>query len=465
MNLATEHTELTEKKFNEPAILNSQVSNKKAKKQHLKILPILIFIITSQLFPINCKAEENKKVIAVVMDKEIFACDIEPNATIITEKQNQLAEKQFTHWLKQYKGALLTRFIIEPLLQQYADSNDFDPNQNELDECQKALIRIDTLANNQIQILSDIRKELEYPDIDEYWKKNVEHAVKSLERQIESLNSHKSAENEIRFWKLNKELYETYGGRVTRGKLAYIPFDGHKEFLTEQQKLGKFNLADENIAKLFWDYYAEYTGPFVDTEYNGPLFAGSKPWWLKYAPEDRYEEQLNFVNSTPEELIIYLLDRWRKMRIDEMKYPFVLFISKTHDEQGQRLRNKFAEQIMNELDEFKKIHHGLHDCCLLASFLGPLGAREQIVSLIKEEKMFSCHYGPELVISLGQCGTIEDVPFLIDCIEKESDGSDAVVNKSLKLITGVEMPLRGSHTDKEAWQKWWESQRNLRMKN
>jgi hypothetical protein len=118
---------------------------------------------------------------------------------------------------------------------------------------------------------------------------------------------------------------------------------------------------------------------------------------------------------------------------------------------------ELAEKIVEKIHDVQKDPmKSLHDCFIWASFLGPLQAREQTFLLLKESPEFSCHYGPELVISLSQCGTIEDLPALIDTIDKEGEACAGVVNKALEKIAGVKMPLteRGC-TDKVAWQNWW----------
>jgi hypothetical protein len=164
---------------------------------------------------------------------------------------------------------------------------------------------------------------------------------------------------------------------------------------------------------------------------------------------------------TPQQLVPYILNR--DFGPDGCRLAGEWFVWKTRDlPEKEKLRNELAGKIVEQIDIIiNDPNKSVHDVYYWAQLLGPLGAREQIIELLKIEQQFSCHYGPYLVISLGRCGKIDDVPFLIDCIDMESEASDAVVNKALKMLTGIEMPLKDNKTDKQAWQKWWNEYNNL----
>ena len=171
--------------------------------------------------------------------------------------------------------------------------------------------------------------------------------------------------------------------------------------------------------------------------------------------------EMKYADVEPDQLIPVILDRKNPEGPDELRLASAWFLWKTkNSEQGRELRMKLADEIVEEIHKVQEDpNKSLHDCYVWASLLGPLETREQTLLLLQESPRFSCHYGPELVESLSQCGTILDVQILIDTIDKESEGAGAVVNKALEKITGVKMPLKDRHyTDKIAWQKWWEKQ-------
>jgi hypothetical protein len=174
-----------------------------------------------------------------------------------------------------------------------------------------------------------------------------------------------------------------------------------------------------------------------------------------------------FKHFSPRELFPYVLGN-KSINVDgtigtdDCRVACAWFIWKTRNtEDGQTLRGTLADRIVEKVrDAQKDPSKSYHDCFIWAQFLGPLGAREQALLLLKESPpKWGCHPGPTFVEALAMCGTIEDVPALIDAIDKESEGSGPIINKTLYKLTGVYMPLneRG-YTDKAAWQKWWQQQ-------
>jgi hypothetical protein len=166
-----------------------------------------------------------------------------------------------------------------------------------------------------------------------------------------------------------------------------------------------------------------------------------------------------FHHLTPRRLFPYILNR----KSEDCRLACAWFIWKTRNiKDGQKLRSELADQIVEKVHKVEKNPMGrVHDCYIWAQFLGPLGARKQTLLLLRESKYLGCCYGPDLVESLGQCGTIEDVPALIDAIDKEYDGANGVVNKALQKLTGVKMPLKnGLFADKVAWQSWWKKNKD-----
>jgi HEAT repeat protein len=172
-----------------------------------------------------------------------------------------------------------------------------------------------------------------------------------------------------------------------------------------------------------------------------------------------------FKHFTPRELFPYVLGN-KSINVDgtigpdDCRVPCAWFIWKTRNaEDAQKLRGELADRIVEKVREAQKDpSQSYHRCFIWAEFLGPLAARKQALLLLKESPpKWGCHPGPTFVKALAICGTIEDVPALIDAIDKESDPARALVNRVLYKLTGVNMPLneRG-YTDKAAWKKWWQ---------
>ncbi len=61
----------------------------------------------------------------------------------------------------------------------------------------------------------------------------------------------------IRYWKINRELYQEYGGRIIYQQLGPEPLDAYHRFLLERQRAGAFKINDPAMAASFWRYFTE----------------------------------------------------------------------------------------------------------------------------------------------------------------------------------------------------------------
>ncbi len=165
-----------------------------------------------------------------------------------------------------------------------------------------------------------------------------------------------------------------------------------------------------------------------------------------------------YLDLTPKQLIPHVLDLYGPDGPDGSRLACAWFIWKTKNtDDKQTLRNELADRLVEEIREVEKDpKRSLHDVFFWAEMFGPLGAREQVLSLLKDKESLDCCYGPKLIRSLGECGKLEDVPILFKFMESEHAGG--TVNYSLEMLTGVKIPLKGGvrgRPDKKAWQDWW----------
>ncbi len=63
----------------------------------------------------------------------------------------------------------------------------------------------------------------------------------------------------IRRWKVNRALYQQYGGRVIFQQAGPEPLDAYRTFLEEQQALGHFAIVDPGVTEKFWYYFVTDT--------------------------------------------------------------------------------------------------------------------------------------------------------------------------------------------------------------
>ena len=61
----------------------------------------------------------------------------------------------------------------------------------------------------------------------------------------------------IRQWKINKALYDQYGGRIIYQQLGPEPLDAYRQFLRQREADGAFAIRDQALAASFWRYFTD----------------------------------------------------------------------------------------------------------------------------------------------------------------------------------------------------------------
>jgi heat shock protein HslJ len=59
----------------------------------------------------------------------------------------------------------------------------------------------------------------------------------------------------IRRWKINRSLYQAYGGRIIYQQLGPEPLDAYRRYLEERQEAGDFAILVPEMAEFFWRYF------------------------------------------------------------------------------------------------------------------------------------------------------------------------------------------------------------------
>lgn len=86
----------------------------------------------------------------------------------------------------------------------------------------------------------------------------------------------------IRQWKINKALYETYGGRIIYQQFGPEPLDAYRAFLRERQKAGDFTIDDPSMAEAFWQYFtSEAKHDFMEPGSEDAARAFTAPPWSR----------------------------------------------------------------------------------------------------------------------------------------------------------------------------------------
>ena len=77
--------------------------------------------------------------------------------------------------------------------------------------------------------------------------------------EVEQVNAMRRdmARSIIQQWKINRELYREYGGRIIYQQLGPEPLDAYRQFLLERQRAGAFRIHDPAMEASFWRYFTE----------------------------------------------------------------------------------------------------------------------------------------------------------------------------------------------------------------
>jgi hypothetical protein len=59
----------------------------------------------------------------------------------------------------------------------------------------------------------------------------------------------------IRQWKINRALYQQYGGRIIFQQGGPEPLDAYRKFLEQQRAQGDFVIVNKELERAFWRYY------------------------------------------------------------------------------------------------------------------------------------------------------------------------------------------------------------------
>lgn len=85
----------------------------------------------------------------------------------------------------------------------------------------------------------------------------------------------------IRAWKINKALFDQYGGRVIYQQMGPEPLDAYRRFLEDRLQAGAFKLSDRKYEADLWKTYTDdQLHDFVPEE-KRPSLIQTPPWEIK----------------------------------------------------------------------------------------------------------------------------------------------------------------------------------------
>ena len=196
----------------------------------------------------------------------------------------------------------LSGLIVGPLLEQFAREIRIEPTPEELDTLVRKADKIG--KEQQIRRLEEKDKlieELKNPNLAGGEREKKEARLKKLERllKFEAKVERESMENEeqalatkrdaarsvVRSWKINRALYQKYGGRVAFQQAGVEPLDAYRDFLKEQDRKGNFRILEKTCSTSFWGYFTNDAIHSFYSKEEGEEFIHT-PWWvIEQAPK------------------------------------------------------------------------------------------------------------------------------------------------------------------------------------
>jgi hypothetical protein len=246
-------------------------------------------------------AESSSRVVARVFDTEIRLADISPPAS----HQDRVREKKLAAddaaWLRDYREKRLDARIWQEVTTQAVGRDAVEPTAEEvetfasLSRARRAGRLDESLAQRE-----DLRKKLATGDLSPRKRDQLEKHLATIEKliahereqrewaktvpnydEIQRRSSERVARYTIRAWKVNKALYEKYGGRVIFQQAGYEPVDAYRALIADVEKQNAVELLDPSFRTPFarMREYLDMGHNYLPKAAGDEYFA--KPWWLK----------------------------------------------------------------------------------------------------------------------------------------------------------------------------------------
>jgi heat shock protein HslJ len=124
--------------------------------------------------------------------------------------------------------------IVTRLLEQYAAARGLEATEAEIDAF------VENLERAEKSTALESEEELTAEEVAE-----IELNRRALGRSL------------VRGWKVNRDLYREYGGRIIAQQLGPEPLDAYRRFLEKQQREGAFAIHRKEFEAPFWRYFTD----------------------------------------------------------------------------------------------------------------------------------------------------------------------------------------------------------------
>lgn len=247
---------------------------------------------------------DSNTVIAEVLGQKVYFSNIDPNTSIRQMHHATEPNEKNNLWLKQTRASELGRYF-KPLWNEYVKEKGIEATEQDVNEFKERMISF-LAAEKELhkKKRENLAKELIAENIETAKRAELEKSFNLYNRLIEkspdpkliyyptdsniAKQSDNMAKTFIERWKINRELYKQYKGRVIFQQAGPEPLDAYRQFLEEQQSKGKFKFYNKDAEDLFWSYWRS-TGHTFCRDSNEAEQLMNTPWWLKEKEENFYE--------------------------------------------------------------------------------------------------------------------------------------------------------------------------------
>ncbi len=190
----------------------------------------------------------------------------------------------------------LSSLIGGPLFARFATENKIEVTDAEIETF---LVKMEEMDKQQAvefgQMRQKLTEALKSPSLSDKDRKAKESQLETVERLIKMKAEMKAqsdkgqasfdpmkrriARETIRMWKINRALFQKYGGRVIFQQAGAEPIDAYRDFLKEQETQGAFKILDKEYEAPFWKYFTDDSMHRFYKDADGAKVLNT-PWWL-----------------------------------------------------------------------------------------------------------------------------------------------------------------------------------------
>ncbi|MCH8029128.1 MAG: hypothetical protein IH874_04270 [Candidatus Dadabacteria bacterium] len=256
-------------------------------------------------YPAQSPAQENNPshstLVATAYSQQIFPEQLEPEKSLRKKMRSEQSDEQYTEWLKDYRTKQLSGWIQKAMWDEFVEKSNIGVTDDQIEEFNQAMNRLSAKQREESEERrAQLKRELKSADLSAERKEEIKKQLEILDelkafakqrakRKSETLAVERQVSRQfILQWKINKALYNKYGGRVIFQQAGWEPLDAYKKFIDQSDKKKDYYIIDPELKAAYEAYKQELKDSFEDYYRGGHAFMDKseadfyfeKPWWL-----------------------------------------------------------------------------------------------------------------------------------------------------------------------------------------